>query len=66
MPTRFVTVLFSPVEMQIAEGMCRNSMANKSWARVLSASASIAINRVNYAYLMSIIQISRHVRPNSS
>ena len=32
-------------------------MSNRSWVRALSASAAIAINRVNYAYLISIIQL---------
>jgi hypothetical protein len=36
--------------------MYRNSMSSRSWVRALSASAAIAINRVNYAYLISSIQ----------
>jgi hypothetical protein len=31
-------------------------MSSRSWVRALSASAAIAIDRVNYAYLISIIQ----------
>jgi hypothetical protein len=46
------------MEIPIAEGMYRNSMSNRSWARALSASAAIAINRVNYAYLIPIIQFA--------
>lgn len=31
-------------------------MSSRSWVQALSASAAIAINRVNYAYLISFIQ----------
>ena len=40
-------------------------MSSRSWVRALNASAAIAINCVNYAYLISFIQFSiapTHIR----
>jgi hypothetical protein len=54
MATRFVTTLFFTIEIPTTE--YRSSMSSRSWVRALSASAAIANNRINYAYLISVIQ----------
>jgi len=46
--------IFFTMEFPTAE--YRSSMSSRSWVRALSASAAIVINRINYAYLISIIQ----------